>query len=90
MLLFVSETRQPFENILNLDNDNLATDKNHDLLFSDTIANFSHPRFGSIPFWANFFIRGALWCLTIVLNILVICYYSKEKGSCGVAFLQND
>ena len=81
VLLFVSETRQPLENILNLDSDNFATDKNHDLLFSDTIANFNHPRFGSIPFWANFSIRGTLWCLTIVLNILVIHYYSKEKGS---------
>ena len=81
VLLFISETMQPSENIINLDSDDFATDENHESLFLDKIANFSHPRFASIPFWANSSIRGTLWCLTIVLNILVIRFYSKQKGS---------
>ena len=81
VLLFISETIERSENFLNIDHETFHRPKNSYSLFEENFVNFQHPRFGAIPFWINFSIRGALWCITIVLNVLVIRYYSKEKGS---------
>ena len=81
VLLFVSETMQTTESFENLDHDFFLKNQDYYSFVLEAVADFKHPRFASIPFWTNFSIRASIWCITIVLNVLVIRFYSKEKGS---------
>ena len=81
VLLLVSETIQTSHSDLNLENDLVLTHNVFVSSFVANIANFKHPLFATIPFWTNFYIRGSLLFFTLVLNILVIRFYSNGKGS---------
>ena len=81
MLLFVSETFQSSDSDLNLEKDFVQNHNVFDSSLVAKIANFKHPLFATIPFWTNFYIRGSLLFFTLVLNILVIRFYSNGKGS---------